>query len=986
MSSPIACALLTAALLVSSFNVVPAQAEEAAYPPEESWKAAWIWGPEKVHGHLGLFRKVVDVRGGLVSAWAQVSGDDGYTLYVNGQEARRGGFWWRTTDTAELTSLLHPGRNVITARIDNAAPPGGFLMQADFFYADGSRQTVVTDPTWRFRSAEPEGEWQSPDFDDSTWERCVSEGIPPVAPWRDLPLRYLGPRTPVHLIAARFAPKAVAGKTLTVDYTVRLTEPVEGPRRVLALLRRNDRTLASVKVPLPAWPHRAGQTVRLPRIALRIPAYTGGGTASLEVGIEHSEYEDGGIQGYRVGTVDIAPRVRPKTLTDARIVRRNGVPTLFLNGRPQPAVWFFQWRPVPRDVRDFHKAGVDVVTCDVPFGWTGPDSFDYSEADATISGILDVNPHAYIVPRVWVSAPAKWLDAHPEEAVRMADGTGFVDNGWGGTRHESFASELWRHDVCDAMRRFVEHVMAAPYCDRVIGYHIGNGIYTEWHAWSAPNFPDTSEPMRRAFAEYVRARYHGSEEELRKAWGDPSATFEGIRCPTVAERLRGDVGVFRDPSRSRYVCDYYETFHQASATSLLGLCKAVKDATGGKSFTLAFYGYWPDLEWPQEGDHRALDRVLDSPYIDCLASPHSYERRKLGDDGLFRNHPGSVALHGKLFLDEGDDRTHLANDPQFTHVKDLAGSVSVLRRELGNAVTHNVGLWYMDQQERWFHDATMMRTIATARRWAKIAQCRPNKRTAQVALIAAPASDFYMAGRTSGLDKVSQKLFVSEVGELARSGATFDTYIVNDLANPKMPDYRCYIMLNAYYLTPEQREAVKRKAMRPGNTVIWFYAPGFVTDGGLSKESMADLTGIRIQTCDGPEKPTFAADDAAARPWPSEALAANLGIVSKEVGGARSIYCPRPVVPAATLRVILRSSGIHIYSSSDDPITASADFVQIHARTAGRKTIVLPAAAPVTDVFAGTRVSARARSFTVPMKAGETRLFYLGPPSLAALR
>ena len=50
------------------------------YPADERWVAQWIWGHEMPHGAHGYFRAIVEVGPGLVSAWAQLSGDAGYTL------------------------------------------------------------------------------------------------------------------------------------------------------------------------------------------------------------------------------------------------------------------------------------------------------------------------------------------------------------------------------------------------------------------------------------------------------------------------------------------------------------------------------------------------------------------------------------------------------------------------------------------------------------------------------------------------------------------------------------------------------------------------------------------------------------------------------------------------------------------------------------------------------------------------------------------
>ena len=141
-------------------------------PTGEAWQARWIWGPPKPNGALGLFRRPISVRPGLRTAWAQMSGDDAHTFYVNGTEAKKGGFWWKQTDRADVAGLLHPGRNLLGAEVMNATDPGGWLLELTLAYEDGSEDVLSTDKTWRFAAAKTD-EWAKPELDDTGWLSCV---------------------------------------------------------------------------------------------------------------------------------------------------------------------------------------------------------------------------------------------------------------------------------------------------------------------------------------------------------------------------------------------------------------------------------------------------------------------------------------------------------------------------------------------------------------------------------------------------------------------------------------------------------------------------------------------------------------------------------------------------------------------------------------------------------------------------------------------
>lgn len=969
---------------------------------ESGWRAQWIWGPDRPFGHLGFFRKVIEVGPGLVSATVQMSGDDGYTFWINGQKVRSGGFWWRTTDRADVTPNLREGRNVLAARIDNAADPGGWLMELTLVYRDGRTEEVPTDRSWRFSAAEQPG-WLDGAFDDSRWRSCVTLGRPPLAsPWGPLPHVYEGYRVPVRLISSKAPTRLSADARAPVELTVSLAEPAPTGCVFTERLLRGAEVVAESNwslVPQPLdW--APGVPVRVRAPGLRVPRFTPSGDYTLEFGIARSTL-GAGRDGFVRRTVHVAGRESMGLRTEATIRPHRGAPALFIDGKPAFPMWLFQVRILRQDAIAFAKAGFRVYTFDLPLGWTAPNQFDDAEVDHILIDLLDANPNALCMPRVTVGAPGWWIDAHPDQAMRFADGVGWVDNVLGGTRHESFASPVWRKDACEALERLVRHILASPYADRVIGIHVANGIYGEWHAYSAIDVPDTSEPMRQAFAAYVRAKYAGDVGLLRRAWGSPEVTFDTVTVPTLAERHSGDDGMFRDPARSRRVADYYEAFHNATVDAIDALCSAVKKASANRLLTCVFYSYSPDLIWPQEGDHRAAARAHRLASVDIFSSPHSYERRRLGQDGLFRNYPAAEQLHGKLFIDEADDRTSLAKDPDYTHVKTIEQSLEVLRREFGNAVSHSVGLWYMDQQGTWFHDPRIMAAMAKMKRWADRSMGLPRGSVAQVAVISALQSEFHIAGRDSGLNYVTGPAYLQQIGELCRSGAAFDWFTIEDLAEGRVPPCRAYVFLDAYYLTDAQRAAIER-LKSGGRTLIWLYAAGYVTDRGLSLDAMSRLIGMKVAKLDrarlaleivgappgakpiGPgaeQSPVFVAEEPGEQVWGRLAGSGRPGLVAMRLAGYTSVFGSTPVVPAGLLRRAFAAAGVHIYLDTDDNVSANASWLSIHAASAGRKTVRLPAACRVVDVTRGKVVSPGARSFSVDMGFGATRVFMLTPPA-----
>lgn len=967
-----------------------------AVPPtvgKPVWEAQWIWGAAEPHGPLGLFRKAFDVDGGLVSAIIQCSGDDGFTLYVNGDEVFRGGFWWNTINTVEVTDRLRPGPNRIAARVQNAAHPGGLLVQATLVYADGRRVTLASDDTWRFSPEEAPG-WLEAGFDDSGWELCRTYGSPPIGPWRELPLAATGPVVPGRIVGLRSPDRIRAGEELPVSFRVELSEPARANHLGYVRVLRNGQAIAEADNLVPDRPTSeltTGATAQVGPALLRIPRFAWPGECTIEAGLYGVTLTDGASA---TRTVRVESRPEAGRVTRAEVKDYRGAPALFLDGEPVYPMWFFSWAPQPVDVLAFARAGVNVHTFDVPLGWSGPGQYDHAEVDRLMLQLLGASEQVYAVPRVQMDAPGWWLDAHEDELTRYANGVGWQGNGWGGTKHPSFASLLWRREAGEALRQLVEHILSSPYSDRVIGIHVASGIYGEWHYWSATDFPDVSEPMRQKLIRDMKARY-ATPEAWSRAWGQPTAPFEAAICPSVEERQSGDVGMFRDPGKSRKVMDYYDTLFGAQVDAIEDFCRVVKEASNDRLLTLVFCGYLPDLEWAQEGDHRLFIRALRSPVIDAFSSPHSYHRRGLGADGYFRNFPGSIRLHGKLFIDEGDDRTYRANDPVFTAVSNVEESLQLIRREFGNAIANDVGLWYMDQQGDWFHERAFMDEIARMKAWADRALGRPKQRHSEVGVFYSMATEPYLAGRTSGKNRVSAPMTNVQLGELCRAGAPFDFYVMDDLTDGDLPEYQVYVMLDAHYLTPEQRATVAR-LRREGASFVWLYAPGFVTEDGLSIEEASGIAGMRLRllesgTCQvstadgqafgpgGDQTPLFAIDDSEAVVLGTLAGTELPGLAIRAAGDSLSLFSAVPGVPARVLREFWARAGVHVYLDSDDPIQVGSDWVMIHAATAGAKTLHLPRARPVYDILRDQAISRLADEFTVELSAGETGIYYLGP-------
>jgi len=686
-----------------------------------------------------------------------------------------------------------------------------------------------------------------------------------------------------------------------------------------------------------------------------------------------------------------------------------GMPGLWKDGQPVTPMIFWQWAPDAYEVEHFSAAGIGLFSF---FGstqhyahpyWLPDGRVEPTFQDAEIHKLLSVNPHAYFLPRLFATAPEWWIRANPDEACRFS---------WtkkGVPARESFASEKCLREEGEAYRRAVRHLLDADYGKNLLGIHVANGPWGEDFHWDAyysattnPAASDLSEPMRRRLIRYLREKYGNDVGRLRDAWKDASLTFETVRVPDAAARMRTTAGAWRDPQKSRAVMDYFECHNEAAVELVDHYCKIVKEESKGTLPTMAFFGYTMDENWSIECDHRGVSKLLRSPNLDMLSAPHTYYRRKLGEDGEMRQYLASAALHGKLFFDEGDDQTYLEKrkpHPDRRCTVDTVGETqALLYREFGNTVTHGVGLWYMDLQGGWFRDPVLIDTVGRMKKWADVAMRHSRKRVSQVAVISAPESEFYLGYRQTPDNEISYGLYHNQMEAFYHAGAPFDWYLIDDLEAVKDKGYKVFVFLDCFYLTDSQRRAAE--ALRSdGRTLIWFYAPGYASQENLSLARMEALTGFRFEAEErGTLKGVLAENGAEVgigktqktlftvppapdvRVWARGvgALTNKTVMAEKKLPTWTSVFSAVPGVTADQLRTWYRRAGVHVYTDCGDVLSANESWVMLHTRTAGPKHVVLPRTSrKVTEITSEKVIGENIGAFTIDLPKFSTAVFLI---------
>lgn len=536
----------------------------------------------------------------------------------------------------------------------------------------------------------------------------------------------------------------------------------------------------------------------------------------------------------------------------------NGAPALFVNGKLTSQTLAAPYRQNEPDFRQFQRAGIKIYNMYMRFGWTGPEEYDFSGVDARMEFYRSLDPNVLIVGRVLLNPGPWWGEQFPDDVSRRDDGS--VANMFGQVVYPpSMSSEKYRELSKKAMTAFIKH-MEEKWGDNILGYQPGNGFGGEWlmfnSFWEQRTPPtkfgveDYSPVARAGFRVWLREKY-GTVEKLRAAWDDPEVTFETADPPNEIQRYSSTYGIFFDPAAGTRVPDFCSYFNDTVAGVLLENCAWVKELTNRKKIVGVFYGYlwcnFPNLSARNTG-HLGIKRVFSSPDVDFICSPYTYDNKQVGGPNNSQTLPEQAMLHGKLYLNEVDTETHL-NKRQWRWGDSLnlpqnfAETRGLLIRDFGYSFTKGMGLWWTDLRGG-DYNSDEITALLTKLKQVDEKYLESDKRlTGEIAVILDEETFKYFG---DGEPFLNALMTAQKQWQFGFIGAPWEPYILTDIANPKLRDFKFYIFLNTFRVTPEQKEAIHARLKRNNATALWIYAPGYIGENKLSLAAMRELTGINI--------------------------------------------------------------------------------------------------------------------------------------------
>ncbi|MGI6385430.1 MAG: LamG domain-containing protein [bacterium] len=709
---------------------------------------------------------------------------------------------------------------------------------------------------------------------------------------------------------------------------------------------------------------------------------------------------------------------------------KNG-PLLTINGKPELLIGYRDHQPVAHmeATKNFVGAGVKIHFLGMnPAGRGYQGDELYKGLDSIAEKVLKECPDINFL--IMVNADIRKAN-EPRWFADKADQLAIWPPNMREGDRPSMASKIWREEVKGDLRRLVRYVKNAPYANRVLGFFLSGGS-GEWG-----DYWDYSTPARQGFIEWLKAEYGGDVQLLRKKWNNSDITFERVTIPAWKELSQADDGIFYSPEKSRRMIDFLTYHHQLAADVAIDFCKVIKEESGNKKLAGLWNGYMFLPEWWQDGDAagniivnrrvKMFSRILESPYVDFITAPYSYQARHSGGAFVSQIPLASINFHGKLALIEEDTRTYLATPApnaayatwgdNFGQAATEKETIDIWKRNFAGILTKpGSGLYYFglgNDGNKWFDNPAILKTVENFKEIAGTTLGK-DKNVSRIAVIVSYRSFLYQKTNDLSRDFILKQMYHN----LALIGAPFDVYLDSDLNDKNFPfdKYKMYMFLNSFYLPDAERKLIKEKVCGNGNTVVWLYASGFVNDESAQAGNISSLTGIKVGKYDGKLtrlncvvdnytheitqglstnmrfggertlEPVFWVDDPEVQVLGELSCTTNEGAVFtfrkpglcvKRFKEWTSIWSGVPNLPSSLLRNIAKSAGVHIYSEGDDQVFASEKVFSIHARYGGVRKISFPRKTTIYDPFKKRYVARSVDKIEVPMTKGDTLIWIL---------
>ncbi len=650
------------------------------------------------------------------------------------------------------------------------------------------------------------------------------------------------------------------------------------------------------------------------------------------------------------------------------IIDKNGVKYVAIDGRIIDTLSFKSFRPTRNNVSDFYKAGIRIfhVYCSglmsalkVPYSqfgetWFGDKNYDFSNLDKQIEFFRENAPDGYVFINVHLDVRQWWLDENPGRPNSFTH------------LSQIAGDEKWRKDTAEYLKALIEHV-EEKYDNFVLGYFLLGGHTTEW--FSDYDYEETHPIKLNAYRKYM---------------GD-----ESILIPTKEELEKPENQIFLDPQKDKAIIEYRKFHNDLIADLVLFYAKSAQEVLDHKKVVGMFFGYIMELldERIWNAGHLAIDKVYRSDDLDLIATPSSYQFREYDDASAYMLLCDSIELNGMMYFDSFDHMTFKVPDLA-TETKRICGDNDVMkamaelskmrkdlltdrpktidgiRREFMQRTARRTGMWWFDMLEGWFYDDGLMEEIGDIAQKSDKLLGKERRSNSEIAVFVSCESLYYV----NKCSKINTELICNQRDALARMGAPYDLYSLNDIDRIDRDKYKLFIFLDAYYMTDEQRAYINEYIKADNRTLLFVSGCDCVSDEGFDKEKMEEMCGFKLEqlekdersinACDTifgykePKTPTWYINEEI-EPLGRYSVSRKCGLAKKEFDGYVSYFSGIGNLSAGVLRYIAQNAGVFIYAENDTPVFVNSGVLGVYNTRNEYTEVKVPYDGEFEEIFSG---------------------------------
>ncbi len=599
--------------------------------------------------------------------------------------------------------------------------------------------------------------------------------------------------------------------------------------------------------------------------------------------------------------------------------------------------------------KTFSKHGIKLHSCILHSGWVGVNEYDYSLTDKVLDEIFSDEEDIMYIPRVKLNVPVDWCRENPEDVFVYPEGPrtaedistlagtlkhdylgyespggyyqangDFVDkrpNVGGVISMQSLSSKKWKTDAGIALKKLIEHIENSKYGSRILGYHIAFGPCGETMEWGrdSKHYGDYGINQLRNFYDFGIKKY-GSKEAIGRKWQQNDITRDTVILPMPDERynnLSTLKDLFRGDDKDTISIDYDEFLSDSVTDAVEYFGKIVKDNTNNKPVGV-FYGYFLFVDNAAYAGHLAMDKLLDSPYVDFFAAPMPYYKRLSGEPSGDMCVAQSVNRK-KLWIEEIDNRTHLTNvagnkEDGLTCKTDKETKYVMWRNTCKNIVSQS-GQWWMDLGGGWYDSDFLLNEVQQIR--AKTFHLVEKEHISKSdVLIVVDEKCIY---KTKVCYDILKGFLMDFICETRKSSTMVDVYRLSDLESMNLEQYKLIIFAYDFMLDSD----VLEKLNIPKHcTVMFNYAAG-IWNNKFSLHNTEKLTGFELEeyNCSDYNFPMLKFRDS------------NETIMEHTVNGRNIILNLQPLLQADKLQQIAKNAGCKVYTDCNCIIYGDNRFI-----------------------------------------------------------